>query len=728
MVVVSDRPFKRHRTNRVTADLYDFLDFPSTAASGGDVDGGGVPPFREAVKLFLSRHARLSSLSSSSPSLFPSLQTWRILFRVGDRAEEVLGTGAAAPAAVALDVVEEDVTRSSRSVYCNQCRVVGWSENPVCRKRYHFIIKSRGNSADGCRNSCKNCGNVLNMSESSCGRCNWCDTVVTGDDTEECVYSQLEDNTHLLHGVVHSNGFGHLLLVKGKEGGSKVLTGTDIMNFWDRLCTTLAVRKVSVMDVSRKYGMEYRLLNAVATGRPWYSNWGYMFGRGSYALTYDSYKKAVESLSCTPLAPFMFQGRRSRTRLQAVIAFYRSLSVTKLVTLKDLFSFMLSLIHESDVPLPPKATVRNSEFTIKIVLPGWTRDDVENVQQAMLKVLRAASHKTNRVTRQALKSALYKTASTELLDYCVQHLGGKVTTDGMVVQARFDPNSHDIEYRLEPPSVMHCRDKGQLNPPFREHIISDVKFLFESLLHPETMGSSISQATRENMIDSATKILDCKHFVKDYRSEKKIISDPFAIYLWCHIEFSDQFKAELTIPPEPIVLPANATLIDLKNEASKAFQEVYPMLKRFEVEELLGYGSLEDSMALKFLVGPGGSVRVKGTCTLRHGLHLFRKERGMENWIVDCLCGAKDDDGETMLACDTCGVWQHTRCADIENSDATLKKFECFKCISSHIKRPRIKPNVTKAPIRVSIHGKSSCGSEASGNGTVPGATRLTGI
>ena len=69
----------------------------------------------------------------------------------------------------------------------------------------------------------------------------WCDNA---DDIEEWVYSQFEDNTHLLHGVVHSNGFGHLILVNGREGGSTVLTGSDIMNFWDRLCVTLAVRFV----------------------------------------------------------------------------------------------------------------------------------------------------------------------------------------------------------------------------------------------------------------------------------------------------------------------------------------------------------------------------------------------------------------------------------------------------------------------------------------------------
>ena len=75
-----------------------------------------------------------------------------------------------------------------------------------------------------------------------CVRCKWCDNVITVEDLEDWVYSQMEDNTHILHGVVHSNGYGHLLTLNGREGGSSILSGCDIMSFWDRLCVALAVR------------------------------------------------------------------------------------------------------------------------------------------------------------------------------------------------------------------------------------------------------------------------------------------------------------------------------------------------------------------------------------------------------------------------------------------------------------------------------------------------------
>lgn len=48
--------------------------------------------------------------------------------------------------------------------------------------------------------------------------------------------------THLLHGLIHCNGFGHLICINGIEGGSKFIFGREIMDLWDRICTTLCVR------------------------------------------------------------------------------------------------------------------------------------------------------------------------------------------------------------------------------------------------------------------------------------------------------------------------------------------------------------------------------------------------------------------------------------------------------------------------------------------------------
>lgn len=52
----------------------------------------------------------------------------------------------------------------------------------------------------------------------------------------------LELQTHLLHGMIHCNGFGHILCINGIEGGSKYLCGREIMDLWDRICTNLHTR------------------------------------------------------------------------------------------------------------------------------------------------------------------------------------------------------------------------------------------------------------------------------------------------------------------------------------------------------------------------------------------------------------------------------------------------------------------------------------------------------
>lgn len=114
-MVVNGRPLKRMR--RVTADLNDFLTFPA-AVDVSPVSGSAVGPFRTCVKAFLSQQALLSPPST----LFPHLVTWQILFRVGDLT--FVDSKGSSPEVVCLDIVEEDVARS-RSIYCDQCRVVG---------------------------------------------------------------------------------------------------------------------------------------------------------------------------------------------------------------------------------------------------------------------------------------------------------------------------------------------------------------------------------------------------------------------------------------------------------------------------------------------------------------------------------------------------------------------------------------------------------------------------
>ncbi|CAI8603163.1 unnamed protein product [Vicia faba] len=669
MVVSGGKSLKRVK-KRVTADHHDFFSFPSPSLAASE--SFSIGPFRSNVRSFLTKYALLPPPSA----LFPHLLTWQILFRVG----EVTEGSESGPAVVCLDVVEEDVARS-RSVYCDQCRVFGWSGNPVCGKRYHFIIKADGGSIGGYHKPCMCCGDSLHLSESKCKSCNH---VTTSDDVEEWVYHQLENTSHLLHGVVHANGYGHLLRVNGREGGSRFLSGCHIMDFWDRLCKTLGVRKVSVMDVSKKYGLEYRLLHAIMKRHSWYGEWGYNFGSGSYCLTKEAYKSAVDNLSNLPLSIFLSHEQKPHSRVQDMILYYQSLSDHELVNMRDLFCFLMGLMHgaRKNASKSGDITCKKRRFDASGLSSSWGKSDIERVEEAMLRVLRAVSG-SNWVSRRALRGAVCKVASPELLDYCLAELGGKVVYGG-VVNSRCNPQTGVDEFRIDATSFdgfMANNNSSGSKCPSEENLLQCLRYLYESLLHPRMMLNYVDEETRTLAMSSAQKLLDCKQLIKDYCTEMLPVSDLYKIRISCQVELVDQPEDSAAgTPPEIIVLPTNATVSDLKIEAANVFQDVYLMFRRFQVDELLGYSGVDDSTQVKHLLKPNEVVCIRGRCSGKNGLSKFRMERGLERWTVECSCGAKDDDGERMMACDTCGVWRHTRCSGIPDTAPVPARFVCKRC------------------------------------------------
>lgn len=116
-----------------------------------------------------------------------------------------------------------------------------------------------------------------------------------------------------------------------------------------------------------------------------------------------------------------------------------------------------------------------------------------------------------------------------------------------------------INFRLEPVNNVHRLSNQDMNYASEEQIKCDLRYLYDTLLHPQTMVEFRSQATSDKMIDAATKILDCKHFIKDYSSSPV---NPFAVYLWCHVELSDEANECPSPPPELLVFPLKATVSD----------------------------------------------------------------------------------------------------------------------------------------------------------------------
>jgi rubredoxin len=220
--------------------------------------------------------------------------------------------------------------------------------------------------------------------------------------------------------------------------------------------------------------------------------------------------------------------------------------------------------------------------------------------------------------------------------------------------------------------------------PSVEHLVHDLRFLYDALLNPETMLSSQPEVVAASSHNAAAKILDCKQFIKHYdESAPEALLNPNLLSVSCSIELLDHPKDYTAPPMELLILPESATLGQLKIQAAKVFQETYLMFHSFQAEQLPDFLNLSDTTPVKHVLGSSQLVRVRGRCTGDHRrIVQFRMERGLENWTVDCTCGAKDDDGERMMACDVCGVWQHTRCSGISDFEEVPDKFICRKCAS----------------------------------------------
>ncbi|KAF5946734.1 hypothetical protein HYC85_016962 [Camellia sinensis] len=150
------------------------------------------------------------------------------------------------------------------------------------------------------------------------------------------------------------------------------------------------------------------------------------------------------------------------------------------------------------------------------------------------------------------------------------------------------------------------------------------------------------------------KSLTASNLLKDYKPDKMAAATRFAIYLWCHTT-QKMIQPQAPAPaPELLILPQNASVADLKLEATKAFQEVYA----FALRALGRFHDTETS---------GG---INGANALEHmGLVISEwrsKRRTGRCWLV------------------TRGICQHTRCAGIDYYDAIPAKFIRMRCLNSY--------------------------------------------
>eukprot|EP00878_Enallax_costatus_P021234 GHUV01022476.1.p1 GENE.GHUV01022476.1~~GHUV01022476.1.p1 ORF type:complete len:195 (+),score=37.80 GHUV01022476.1:346-930(+) len=127
-----------------------------------------------------------------------------------------------------LHIYDEKLDEKDGAV-CDQCRCMGWQHHPVCNSKYHFIIPSEATLEDTRQLTAVVEGIYLKRLPLSF---KW--TAPAADEQEDdeggpynAAASVFESQDHLLHGVLHSNGYGHLLRMNGSQGGSRRLIGVQ---------------------------------------------------------------------------------------------------------------------------------------------------------------------------------------------------------------------------------------------------------------------------------------------------------------------------------------------------------------------------------------------------------------------------------------------------------------------------------------------------------------------
>ncbi|KAK6921573.1 Zinc finger, PHD-finger [Dillenia turbinata] len=538
---------------------------------------------------------------------------------------------------VIVEPIEAAVYRS-----CKHCQYVGWGHHMKCNKKYHFVVPSKGTAAMiGADLSCP--GN--------CGRAH-----ITKDRSE-----LVEIQGHALHGVFHSNGFGHLLCINGMEMGSD-LTGHQIMELWDRLCIGLRARKVSLCDYSMKRSMDLRLIYGVAYGEPWFGKWGYRFGRGSYGANQSMYQKAIEAVQNITLCSLVNHfDNHNYHDVSLIVSRYQLLSDHSLVTLGDLFHFMMELKSH----LPKETCIDSYGQGILVETTcRWSQKRVELATRVIVEALRKSEFRW--VSRQEVRDAARAyIGDTGLLDFVLKSLGNHVVGN-YLVRRSLNPVTKVLEYCLEDMSkheglVMNDWKVRPRHKITSTQLMKDISYLYK-YIHQKPMA----KATRI--------ILDTKFFVKKYFGEHVEEIPTPKLYCSVLLKQNEGQKAAM-LPYECVILEENATMERLKLEVEKCFKEVYWGMKSLVVESVAHLNSKGSDLVFS-TVEPGSKLVFEGR--ISEGGDIY--ECGLKSCIVDCPCGAKDDDGERMISCDICEIWQHTRCIRIPSNEEIPHIFLCKRC------------------------------------------------
>ncbi|XAR64499.1 hypothetical protein NMG60_11024871 [Bertholletia excelsa] len=539
-----------------------------------------------------------------------------------------------------LFVVEEPVEASLHR-HCKHCQYVGWGHHMICNKKYHFLLPSKDISI-ACLDSQGNC-------------------------------DKLEPNNgklkgHILHGIFHSNGFGHLICLNGLEVGS-ILPGYQIMEFWDRLCSGLRVRKVSINDISQKKSMDMRLLHGVAYGKPWFGRWGYRFGRGSYGVTQQMYQKSIEAIQKIPLCLLLHHLSPSNNEIPIIFSRYQALSGHTLATLGDIFQFMLELKSH----LPEENTIDSYKQGIFVgATCRWSPKRVEMATRVIVEALKRAEFRW--VSRQEVRDAArVYIGDTGLLDFVLKSLGNHIVGN-FLVRRSLNPVTNVSDSKINTGYTIS-----------RVQLMKDTYHLYRYTFkeHNSTMAMTMFAT-----IPIASRIiLDTKYLVKEYYDvppSNVEVGMTSKSKMYCTVVLRNENDVNASIknvmaPYECFVLKNDVTFDELKQQVQLHFREIYWGLKSFELQSTVNLNAKGSDLVFK-LVQLGGKIIFEGANEERTNCNGDIFEASQIKCVIDCACGVKDNDGERMVSCDICEVCQHTRCVGIPNNQEVPSIYLCSRC------------------------------------------------